>query len=241
MSREQEFLNAVRTGDQETFLKILNDQSTDIDPNHADQEGNTALILAAREGHAAIVDMLLTDSSVGPGHANGNGNTALILAAGNGHSDIVCALIDDPRIDLSCADQEKKAIIAATKNEHDKALRLLLKSSGQRLSVDDIANLTDRDQAFYKLMLTRTRLLCRARFRGIVRLMIYFRRMRLRAAEAVYAPGGTGYAVAADSFASAAARHQPSSTITLTSTETNNTTAGITQTADEHGEPATKK
>ena len=64
--------------------------------------------------------------------------------------------------------------------------------------------------------------------------------MRLRAAEAVYAPGGTGYAVAADSFATAASQ-QSSSNSTLTSTETNDITAGITQTTDETGEPLTKK
>ena len=272
MRIEQEFLNAARTGDQETFIRILNDQSIKIDPNHADEEGNTALMLAAREGHAAIVDMLLTGSSVGPGHANQfgymaliiaareghseivsalladqrvdpnyageGGNTALIIAAQNGRSDSVSALIDDPRIDLSHADQAKKAIIAATKFEHDKTLGLLLKSTGQRLSDDEIANLTERKQNFYKRILTR--LFRRARFRGIVRAIMVFRRMRLRAAEAVYAPDGTGYAVAADSFASAASQ-QSSSRGTLTSTETNDTPAGISQTTDETGDPATKK
>ena len=183
--------------------------------------------------------MLIADERVNPNHADHRGETALIIAARNGHSDGVSALINDPRIDLSCADQEKKAIIAATKNEHDKALRLLLEFSGQRLSDDEIANLTGSDRNFYKRILTR--LLCRARFRGIVRAIMVFRRMRLRAAEAVSAPGGTGYAVAAASFASAAASQQSSSTITLTSTETNDTTAGITQTTDESGEPATKK
>ena len=90
-------------------------------------------------------------------------------------------------------------------------------------------------------MLTRTRRLCRARFRGLVRAIIIFGRMRLCAAEAVYAPGGTGYAVAAASFATVAASQQPSSTSILTSTETNDTTAGIVQTTDEPSEPATKK
>jgi len=205
MTIEQDFLNAAKTGDQETFIRILNDQSIKIEPNHADEEGNTALIIAARYGH----------------------------------SNIVCALIDDPRIDLSCADQAKKAIIAATKNEHDKALRLLLEFSGQRLSDDEIANLTGSDRGFYKRILTR--LLWRTRFRGIVRLMIYFRRMRLRAAEAVYAPGGTGFDAAAERFSTAVASHQLSSTSTLTSTETNDITVGITEATDEPSEPATKK
>ena len=44
MSREQESLNAARTGDQENFLNIPNDQSININPNHADKQGYTALI-----------------------------------------------------------------------------------------------------------------------------------------------------------------------------------------------------
>ena len=209
-----------------------------INPNHASEGGYTALTCAALRDQTAIVNMLLADKRVNPNRTNKNGYTALIWAAERGHGDIVCALIDDPRIDLSCADQEKKAIIAATKNEHDKALRLLLKSSGQRLSVDEIANLVDSNRDFYKRILTR--ILRRVLFRGIVRAIIIFRRIRLRAAEAVYAPGGTGYAVAAASFATAASQ-QSSSTGTLTSTETNDITAGITQATDEPGEPATKK
>ena len=36
-----------------------------------------------------------------------------------------------------------------------------------------------------------------ARFKGLVRAVVVFSRMRLRAAQAVYAPGGTGFAAAA--------------------------------------------
>ena len=39
-------------------------------------------------------------------------------------------------------------------------------------------------------------------FKGLVRAIVILRRMRLRAAKAVYAPGGTGYAAAAESFGS---------------------------------------
>ena len=225
------------------FIDIVRFMLADkrIDPNQVDKYGRTALIVAAFYGHGDIVNMLLADKRVNPNRTNKNGYTALFQAASYGHSDIVSALIDDPRIDLSHADQAKKAIIAATKNKHDKTLLLLLKSSGQRLSVDDIANLTRSDQGLYRFMLYRTRLLCRARFQGIVRGIIIFRRMRLRAAEAVYAPGGTGYVVAADSFASAAASQQSSSTITLTSTETNDTTAGITRNSSEPAKPLNKK
>ena len=39
-----------------------------------------------------------------------------------------------------------------------------------------------------------------AKFRGLIRASIVFRRMRLRAALKVYAPGGAGFRVAAASF-----------------------------------------
>lgn len=44
MTIEQDFLNAARTRDQENFLNIPNDQSININPNHADKQGYTALI-----------------------------------------------------------------------------------------------------------------------------------------------------------------------------------------------------
>ena len=210
-----------------------------IDLNHVDRGGYTALMHAAGgRGHIDVVRALLSDTRIDPNLANANGDSALVCAARYGLDAIIDMLLTHTRIDLSYKNQAKKAIIAATKNKHDKTLRLLLKSTGQRLSVDEIANLVDSNRDFYKRILTR--LLCRARFRGIVRAIIVFRRMRLRAAEAVYAPGGTGYAVAADSFATAASQ-QSSSNSTLTSTETNDITAGITQATDEPGEPLTKK
>ena len=343
MSREQEFLNAAKTGDQETFLNILNDQSTNIDPNHtdirgytalmwaakhghseivselladvrvdpshADEDGGTALIIAAEYGHSDIVRALLADQRVDPNHAddfsitallgaawaghtaivnmlladgrvdptitdkygntalidaacwghinivrtlladdridpnlaNEGGNTALIQAAFHGHSDIVSALIDDPRIDLSHADQAKKAMIEASRRQEENTLRILLRYSDQRPNPHELATLSNEAQDLYRSTLLRTKARLRARFRGIVRLMIYFRRMRLRAAEAVYAPGGTGFDVAAKHFYSAVASHQLSSNSTLRGTETDNTTAGITLNSSEPGEPATKK
>ena len=42
-----------------------------------------------------------------------------------------------------------------------------------------------------------------ARFRGLIRAAIVFKRMRLRAALKVYAPGGAGFQAASASFAAA--------------------------------------
>ena len=48
-----------------------------------------------------------------------------------------------------------------------------------------------------------------ARFRGLVKLAIELRRRRLRAAEKVYAVGGTGFAAASINFATTAAASAP--------------------------------
>ena len=103
MSREQEFLNAARTGDQETFLNILNDHSTNIDPNHTDEEDNTALIWAACTGQAGIVNILLADDRIDPNLADEEDGTALIIAAREGHKDIVDALLQHESIDVNQA------------------------------------------------------------------------------------------------------------------------------------------
>ena len=60
-------------------------------------------------------------------------------------------------------------------------------------------------RSLYDAALRNVRQPRRARFRGLVRAALAFRRLRLRAAEAVYAPGGTGFAAAAASFNAAVA------------------------------------
>ena len=62
-----------------------------------------------------------------------------------------------------------------------------------------------RARATYDAALRAVKRRRNARFKGLTRLMVAFRRMRLRAAQAVYAPGGAGFAAAAASFHAAAA------------------------------------
>ena len=54
-----------------------------------------------------------------------------------------------------------------------------------------------------------------ARFKGVIRGYVVLRRMRLRAAQAVYAPGGAGFAAAAASFATAVVEQQQEGEWTL--------------------------
>ena len=52
-----------------------------VDPNIAEQNGNTALMGAADKGHASVVTLLLADERVDPNMTRRKGFTALMLAA----------------------------------------------------------------------------------------------------------------------------------------------------------------
>ena len=65
--------------------RLLNDGAN---PNQADADGGTALMLAAQEGHSEIVKFLL-DNGADPNQADKDGWTALMSAAITGHSEVV--------------------------------------------------------------------------------------------------------------------------------------------------------
>lgn len=239
MTREQEFLKAAITGDQLTFLSILDDKSIRINPNHTDDRGNTALIFAASICDGYIVRALLAHPSVDPNKSSVLGNTALIWAAGNGHGDIVSVLLADERvqpnevntygytalvdasyyghpevilkllanarINLTYADQAQKALSKAASRQYVQTLSTLLLYSGHRLTADSMAKLSSSAQNFYTRTYAGVKKILRARLLGLIRAVIVFKRRRLHAALAVYAPGGAGFAVAAARFNAVAA------------------------------------
>ena len=91
-SRSQEteaLLRAASAGNADTVRTLL--ASPNVDVNGVDDQGNTALILAARLGHNEVVSMLLlakADVKV----KNKEGKTALVLASEGGHDQTVAAL-----------------------------------------------------------------------------------------------------------------------------------------------------
>jgi len=91
-SRSQEteaLLRAASAGNADTVRSLL--ASPNVDVNGVDDQGNTALILAARFGHNEVVRALLlakADVKV----KNKEGKTALMLAAEGGHDQTVAAL-----------------------------------------------------------------------------------------------------------------------------------------------------
>ena len=87
----------------------------------------------------------------------------------------------------------------ACQNDETKIVELLLADSRTRR-----INLSVRDYyEVYKQALRNVISKRKAKFRGLIRATIVLKRMRLRAALKVYAPGGAGFEAASASFAAA--------------------------------------
>lgn len=86
----EDALSSARLGDTRQLVDLLN---RGIDADTVDAQGNTLLILAAREGHAATVSALLRYRPR-VSHRNLAGDSALMLAALRGHGDVVDVLLD---------------------------------------------------------------------------------------------------------------------------------------------------
>ena len=64
-----------------------------VDPNIASQCGDTALMVAAKGGHASVVTLLLADGRVDPDLTNQYGRTAITCASLNRHDSVVKLLL----------------------------------------------------------------------------------------------------------------------------------------------------
>lgn len=81
--------NAAMMGDARELVRLIDGG---IDPNSVDANGNTLLILAAREGRTATVEALL-QRGVPLDQRNPAGDSALMLAVLGGHDDVVRVLL----------------------------------------------------------------------------------------------------------------------------------------------------
>jgi len=86
----EDSLSSARRGDTAQLVQLL---SRGVDPNTVDDQGNTLLMLAAREGNGETVAAIL---KFRPKVAQRNvaGDSALMLAALKGHEDIVDQLLE---------------------------------------------------------------------------------------------------------------------------------------------------
>ena len=82
-------LRAASAGNVETVRTLL--ASPNVDVNGIDDQGNTAMIQAARFGHDEVVTQLLI-AKADPKIKNNEGKTALMVAAEGGHDETVAVL-----------------------------------------------------------------------------------------------------------------------------------------------------
>ncbi len=83
-------LSSARLGDTRQLVNLLN---RGIDPNTIDEQGNTLLLIAAREGHLRTVQAIL-QYRPSVSHRNLAGDSALMLATLGGHREVVDVLLE---------------------------------------------------------------------------------------------------------------------------------------------------
>ena len=82
--------HAVAAGDVDTVRELI--ASPNVDINALDEDWNTPLMVAAREGHDEIVQTLII-AKANINARNRQGKTALALAADGGHDETVRVLV----------------------------------------------------------------------------------------------------------------------------------------------------
>ena len=89
--------------------------------------GGTALMLAAQNGHTAIVLDLLSRDGINVNAAKNDGTTALKIAARNGHAQIVAELLDRGGADVNAVTSDgETALMIAAQGGHTETVAELL-------------------------------------------------------------------------------------------------------------------
>jgi hypothetical protein len=186
----------------QVVLLLMSDPRVDV--NLSDDNGMTALYFASREGDSEIVSMLLANQNVRCNVSDSWGITPLMIAAWKRHTPVVKMLLADQHVDPTMTDWVEGstaldyAIHGGRFEYNIPVLELLLADHRvTRIPPDEDR---EEDCIHYEAALFLVKYRRRARFKGLVRAVVVFRRMRLRAAEIVYAPGGTGFTAAESSF-----------------------------------------
>ena len=89
MTTEQQLLYYSKIGDDDALKSLL---GSSVDLHHRDEQGNTALLLAAEQGHASTVELLL-EAGADIYRSNEKGHIPLIVAAMECHTDIVRTIL----------------------------------------------------------------------------------------------------------------------------------------------------
>ncbi len=148
----QMWFDTAKSGNYEE-MKELVEQISDV--NYQDEEGNTALILAAEKGHEDIVKLLLQQSFIAVNVANKNGRTPLSAAINSGNKNIVEMLVEEKAIitaeSLSIAvELENKGIVEILLKHYNRpdrkqVIKKILKDAIEEGNNEMVSLLTEKD------------------------------------------------------------------------------------------------
>ena len=109
-------------GDVDEVRRCLKDPSVDV---NFDTSGANPLASASSNGHASIVEILLSDPRI---EVNANNGQALWTASAEGHEAVVDRLLAHPKIDVNANDGQ--ALWLASQTGHEGVVKLLLAQRG---------------------------------------------------------------------------------------------------------------
>ncbi len=117
-------IKSVPKGDAAAVKRLL-EKGANV--NALNKEGETPLMIAARNGHIAVVEALITKKTDIDALSYINGITALMEAAQNGHTQIVALLLRvKANANLQSPLSKTTALILAANNGHEKIVQMLL-------------------------------------------------------------------------------------------------------------------
>lgn len=97
----EQWFQAAKSGNLEVVQSLI----SQVEINAQDEQGETALILAATRGHKSIVKFLLTAPSIKINLQNHSGETAFMLAVWLGHYEICQMLMHVPGLNVNIQDK----------------------------------------------------------------------------------------------------------------------------------------
>ncbi|KAK1762028.1 hypothetical protein QBC33DRAFT_582006 [Phialemonium atrogriseum] len=110
----------------------------DIDVDLKDQDGQTPLSWAARNGHEAVVKQLLDTGQVDIDSKDSDGQTPLSWAARNGHEAVVKQLLDTGQVDIDSKDSYGQTPLSwAAENGHEAVVKQLLDTGQVDIDLKD--------------------------------------------------------------------------------------------------------
>ena len=185
----------------------------DIEVDVRDSNGHTAIFCAAAYCQPATAKVLLSDDRVDPNSFNGfNGTTPMMRCIFVGGISTLKVFLESDRVNpnLLMSNRNNALHCACLKRDIQAAELLIMDrrtphySEPFHMHPDAVMSpwFITLAKSTYDAAVVKIKRRLGLKFRGLVRAVIAFNRLRVKAAQKVYQPGGTGYQAASASFSS---------------------------------------